>query len=215
MTEPLSGISGARDEDPLTAASPSEVQPDLAADPVDYSVAADGTIEIQIAETLGHYAEWLGTSSDRLRRLNDLGQQGPLIVGRRLKLEFSHATRKRFLQQRIAFHKSRQLAYFRRHRISGVVEHRVKEGDNLWLLAVQQYEIPLWLLRQYNPDIRVDSVLSLDGVVVVPLVRALPSAHGCPSRERHSEAESRTDESALRTQAPVRIDRKGERSGVM
>src|SRR5581483_7387691 len=34
----------------------------VSADPVDYSVAADGSVEIVAAETLGHYADWLGTS---------------------------------------------------------------------------------------------------------------------------------------------------------
>ena len=30
----------------------------LLADPSDYSVAADGSIEVQATETLGHIAEW-------------------------------------------------------------------------------------------------------------------------------------------------------------
>jgi hypothetical protein len=44
-----------------------EVQPDLATDPADYAVASDGTIEIQIGETLGHYADWLQRPSDRIK----------------------------------------------------------------------------------------------------------------------------------------------------
>ena len=38
----------------------SDSEEPLQADPSDYSVATDGTIEVQAAETLGHYAEWLG-----------------------------------------------------------------------------------------------------------------------------------------------------------
>ncbi|HLB83922.1 MAG TPA: transglycosylase SLT domain-containing protein, partial [Steroidobacteraceae bacterium] len=39
----------------------------LSADPSDYTVASDGTIEVQATETLGHYAEWLDVRATRLR----------------------------------------------------------------------------------------------------------------------------------------------------
>lgn len=147
----------------------------LLADPVDYSVAADATIEIQIDETLGHYADWLGFHSEHLRRLNGLSEDAQLIVGDRLRLDFSKVSRERFEDQRIAFQQARQLRYFERYHISGVYEHRIANGDNLWLLANQYYDIPLWLLRQYNPDIDVDTILPLESVIYVPLVHSLPT----------------------------------------
>lgn len=171
------------------AASPIETQPALAADPADYSVADDGSIEIQINETLGHYAEWLDLSSDHLREINNLDDKQQLIVGRRLKLEFSHATEGRFEQARIAFHQSLQLQYFRRSRIVGVLEHAIIAGDNLWMLAIQQYRIPMWLLRQYNPDINVDSVLPIDSLIYIPVVAALPEPPGCVTKEVDGETD--------------------------
>ena len=156
-----------------------EVQPDLAADPADYGVAPDGTIEIQIGETLGHYADWLQRPSDRIRTLNGLRKNTPLIVGRRLKLDFSTVSADAFEDRRIAYHKSRQLRYFGRHRIKGVIEHPIIAGDNLWLLAVEQYGIPLWLLRQYNPDVNVDTILSLGSILFVPFVETLPDESAC------------------------------------
>jgi membrane-bound lytic murein transglycosylase D len=159
-----------------------QAQPALAADPVDYSVAADDTVEIQINETLGHYAEWLDLSSDRLKRLNKMRHNQRLIVGRRLKLDLSHATAERFEQLRIAYHQSLQLDYFRRYRIVGVLEHAIIAGDNLWMLAVQQYQIPMWLLRQYNPDIDVDAVLPLDSIIFVPVVVALQNQPSCVAK---------------------------------
>ena len=173
------GAMGLDDRDGTLAASPTQPQPDLAADPADYGVAPDGTIEIQIDETLGHYAEWLGLRSGRLRKLNRLRDGQTLIVGRRLNLEFSNTTPERFEQQRIAYQQTRQLEYFARHQIAGVIEHPIAEGDSLWQLAVQQYDIPLWLLRQYNPDIDTDTVLPLQSVVYVPVVEALPDRQPC------------------------------------
>ena len=45
---------------------------DLSADPSDYSVSRDNTIEIQASETLGHYADWLGIRAWDIRRLNNM-----------------------------------------------------------------------------------------------------------------------------------------------
>jgi membrane-bound lytic murein transglycosylase D len=151
--------------------SPVEAQPELAADPADYSVAADGSIRIQAAETLGHYADWLGVRSGRLQELNNLKDGEPLVVGHRLKLDFSNVAAERFQQQRTAYHQSLQAEYFRHFHIEGVRAHRVKDGDNLWILATRQYDIPLWLLRQYNPSIDFDAVLPPGEVISIPIVQ--------------------------------------------
>jgi membrane-bound lytic murein transglycosylase D len=165
--------------DVLARLSPSGLSADLAADPADYGVARDGSIEIQLGETMGHYGDWLDTTSSRLRRRLNMDKQTPLIVGRRLKLDFSRVSHGRFEQRRRAFHDLRQRRYFEHKRIAGVLDHRVRPGDNLWLLAEQQYRIPMWLLRQYNPDIKLHSVLALGDVISVPVVEQRDPELGC------------------------------------
>lgn len=182
---PADAAEGPIEGESALAAAPTQTQPALAADPVDYGVAAGGSVEIQLNETLGHFAQWLDLQSKRLRKLNNLRPKQPLIAGHRLKLDFSHATAKRFEQLRIAYHQSLQLEYFRRHRIVGVLEHAIIAGDNLWMLAVQQYRIPMWLLLQYNPDIDVDTVLPIGSRIFVPVVMALPDRPGCVVGESH------------------------------
>ncbi len=44
----------------------------LSADPSDYTVANNGSIEIQASETLGHYADWLEIRAWDIRRLNNM-----------------------------------------------------------------------------------------------------------------------------------------------
>jgi len=154
-----------------SAGLPVESQPELAADPADYGVENDGTIRIQAAETLGHYADWLGLSSDRLAQINHLKDGEPLVVGHRLKLDFSSVPPATFEQRRIAYHQSLQADYFRRFHIQGVLEHRLKDGENLWILATRQYDIPLWLLRQYNPSIDFDAVLPPGEIISIPIVQ--------------------------------------------
>jgi membrane-bound lytic murein transglycosylase D len=150
---------------------PVESQPELAADPADYGVANDGTIRIQAAETLGHYADWLDLRSDRLAQINHLKEGESLVVGHRVKLDFSNVPPATFEQRRIAYHQSLQADYFRRFHIQGVVEHRLKDGENLWILATRQYDIPLWLLRQYNPSIDFDAVLPPGEIISIPIVQ--------------------------------------------
>jgi membrane-bound lytic murein transglycosylase D len=57
------------------------LQSSLLSDPSDYTVAEDLSIEVQPLETLGHYADWLGIRTQRLRDINGLAFRTPVVVG--------------------------------------------------------------------------------------------------------------------------------------
>jgi membrane-bound lytic murein transglycosylase D len=122
-------------------------------DPVDYSVASDNTIRVVAAETLGHYADWLGTSASKLRTLNHLKGRTPVVMGRRLKLDFRKATPEEFEQKRRDYHERLQAAYFASHRIDGTEVYIARKGDSLWSITQRSVKVPVWLLQQYNPDL--------------------------------------------------------------
>lgn len=130
----------------------------LLSDPSDYSVAEDATIEVQPLETLGHYADWLGIRTQRLRDINGLAFRTPVAVGERLKLDFSAVDAETFESRRVAWHRGEQDRFFRRHVIAGVVEHTVRRGESVWILALRRYDVPIWLFRQYNPGLELDDV---------------------------------------------------------
>ncbi|HEX4024266.1 MAG TPA: transglycosylase SLT domain-containing protein [Steroidobacteraceae bacterium] len=123
------------------------------ADPVDYSVAADSSIRVVAAETLGHYAQWLDLSAARLRALNHLRGRTPVVIGRRLKLEFDTVTRAQFEQRRREYHEQLQAMYFASHRITGTRIYVARRGDSLWNITKRDLKIPVWLLQQYNPEL--------------------------------------------------------------
>jgi membrane-bound lytic murein transglycosylase D len=129
------------------------VQPELTADPSDYTVAEDGWIEVQAAETLGHYADWLEIRTQRLRRLNRMAYGEPVMIGRRLQLDFSKVTPEVFERRRLEYHRALQEDFFQRFQIAGTCRHVVRPGDSLWSLSRETYAVPVWLLRQYNPDL--------------------------------------------------------------
>jgi membrane-bound lytic murein transglycosylase D len=147
-TEPVSAAQ-AQAEGPQLV--PGTTGPE-SADPVDYSVASDGSIQVVAAETLGHYADWLDTSATRLRTLNKLRGRTPVVMGRRIKLDFEHASRAQFEQKRRDYHERLQAAYFASHRIAGTEIYIARKGDSLWSITQRNVKAPIWLLQQYNPD---------------------------------------------------------------
>ncbi|MEE8581488.1 MAG: LysM peptidoglycan-binding domain-containing protein [Myxococcota bacterium] len=138
--------------------SEAEETPTLVADPSDYSVSSDGRIEVQAVETLGHYAEWLNVRASRLRALNRMRYGEPVVVGQSLRLDLSRVSAERFEEQRIDYHHSVQDEFFERFEIAGTQVHVMRRGDSLWDLSRREYRVPLWLLRQYNPDLQFDDL---------------------------------------------------------
>ncbi|MEE3329270.1 MAG: LysM peptidoglycan-binding domain-containing protein [Myxococcota bacterium] len=155
--------------DATASESTSDLERDLLADPSDYSVAPDNSIEVQPTETLGHIAEWLDVRASRLRELNGLRYGSPLAVHRRLKLDFSRVDRATFEMRRLEHHRGLQTEYFERYEITGTRTHTVRRGESIWVLS-RRSDVPLWLLQQYNPDLEVDG-LHAGAKLVVPIVR--------------------------------------------
>lgn len=141
---------------------------DLESDPSDYSVRADNSVEIQAAETLGHYAEWLGIRAWDIRRMNNMAFQQPVIIGERLKLDFSKVDAATFEQHRREFHRDLQADFFQNWRIRETEEHNIRRGDFLVNLA-RERSVPMWLFRQYNPAVDAGRI-QIGQVVVFPVV---------------------------------------------
>lgn len=141
---------------------------DLQSDPSDYTVASDNSIEIQAAETLGHYAEWLGIRAWDIRRQNNMVYKQPVLIGERLKLDFSKVNVAEFELKRRQFHRSLQSDYFKNWRIKQTEQHSIRRGDFLVNLA-RKRSVPMWLFRQYNPEVEAARI-QIGQVVVFPVV---------------------------------------------
>lgn len=154
---PSEAIAQAGSDAALDSNAFASTQAELAADPSDYSVS-NGTISVQALETLGHYADWLQIRTQRLRDLNGLRFGENVVLGQSLKLDFSRVAPEEFEHRRMAYHRTRQEAFFSSYRIADVEDHVIRRGESLWILAQRTYEVPVWLLRQYNPDLDLDRV---------------------------------------------------------
>jgi membrane-bound lytic murein transglycosylase D len=147
----------------------------MPSDPSDYSVHADGRVTVQAAETLGHYAEWLEVSANALRKRNGLRAKTPIVIGRRVKLDFSKVTAEEFEQRRLSYHRTLQSEFFEHVLVTGTEQHVLRKGETLWYLAERKYRVPVWLLRQYNPDLDFGS-LQPGTRMVVPMIEARSEA---------------------------------------
>ena len=139
------------------------------ADPSDYSVSGDSAI-VQGAETLGHFADWLSVSANRLRELNHMRAGSTVTLGRRIKLDLSHVDVARFEERRLRYHRQLQDDFFQRFKITGQERYRLKSGESLWTLT-QKTNVPVWLLRQYNPDTDFTTV-RIGTEIVLPKIEA-------------------------------------------
>jgi membrane-bound lytic murein transglycosylase D len=160
----------------LAAPPPASEEPPSAAaevpgrppDPSDYSVHGD-RVTVQAAETLGHFADWLEMRASELRKLNRMRFEQPVVIGQKLKLDFSRVSAEEFEQRRLEYHQSLQDEFFEAFTVTGTERHVLEAGESLWYLAERKYRLPVWLLRQYNPDLDF-AALTPGAALIVPVV---------------------------------------------
>ncbi|HEX6397673.1 MAG TPA: LysM peptidoglycan-binding domain-containing protein, partial [Steroidobacteraceae bacterium] len=166
--------------EPVSASQAEELSPALGpaggtqalADSIDYQVRDDGSIRVEATETLGHYADWLQIPTQRLRVVNKLKARQTVQLGQKLQLDYSKVSRETFEQLRRDYHAKLQGEFFAQHRISGTEVYIVRRGDSLWTMTQRFANLPIWLLRQYNPDTDL-SDLRAGTQVVMPRVEVL------------------------------------------
>jgi membrane-bound lytic murein transglycosylase D len=109
--------------------------------------------------------------ASQLRQINRMSYATPVVIGRKVKLDFSKITPDQFEARRLEYHRQLQEAFFTQFRIKSTSAHVIKPGESVWVIAQQRYNIPIWLLRQYNPDIDLGS-LQPGAKLVIPIVEA-------------------------------------------
>ncbi len=112
-----------------------------------------GILQVEVEETLGHYAEWAGVRTQAIRRLNELPYGRTLHLHQKVKIPLHRTTQAAFEEHRYEFHKRLQEDFFAVYRVSELETYRVQRGDSYWTLCRNKFDIPMWLLKHYNADI--------------------------------------------------------------
>jgi len=152
---------------------PAKVLGNLSIEVVKGKGQAYGLIRVEPEENLTHYARWLDIRAWDIRKLNGFSYEQPLAVGRQVKIPLSKGSKEKFDARRYEFHKELVEDFFAAYRLKEKTRtYRVKQGDTVWSLCQNEFELPLWLLKKYNPG--VDFSQLKHGVqLVVPLVEPI------------------------------------------
>lgn len=110
-----------------------------------------GYINVETDETIGHYADWSGVSVQRLRDVNGLRRGAGLRIGQRIKIPFISAAKDEFEEKRGEYHMAIQEDFFSNYKVDGTTSYEIRSGETIWKLCAEN-EIPLWLLKRYNPQ---------------------------------------------------------------
>ena len=132
---------------------------------------ASDWIRVGPEETLGHYGEWLEVSAQRLRDLNNMGYSEELQFGQRIRLTFKKVSPEEFQRRRYEFQRSIEEDFFATFNVDSVKVHRVRRGQNIWHLTNRLYDVPLWLVMEYNPDRDLRN-LHVGDEIIIPIVSA-------------------------------------------
>ena len=93
-----------------------------------------------------------------------------VVIGHRLKLDFSRIPREEFERRRVSYQKMLQSEFFSQYTIDSTYQYKVKNGESLWVLALRKFKVPVWLLRQHNPDVNFDQIKPGQKIIVPVLL---------------------------------------------
>ncbi|MBN1542811.1 LysM peptidoglycan-binding domain-containing protein [candidate division KSB1 bacterium] len=137
---------------------------------VAFEAPTDQSVVVEPEETLGHFAEWLGISAQRLRDVNGLPYGQEIQIGKKLSLIFTQVSAAEFHRRRLEYHKGIQEDFFGHFRIDSTRSYRIRSGDNIWHLCNRTFTVPLWLLRRLNPEVDIARLYPGE-TLLVPVVR--------------------------------------------
>ena len=128
-----------------------------------------GIIRVESAETLGHYAEWLGIATRKIRQLNGFTYGRSIRAHQRVKIPLDRISKQEFEEKRFEYHKEIEEDFFNSYKVENIRIYPVANGDNLWTLCLETFELPFWLIMKYNPGLDFDT-LRPSQELLVPVV---------------------------------------------
>jgi membrane-bound lytic murein transglycosylase D len=132
-----------------------------------------GIINVDVEETIGHYAKWAGVRASRIRRLNNIPLGKPLKLHQAIQIPLGKVAAEVFEARRLAYHEQLQRAFFASYRVEELQQYRVKPGDSYWTLCREKFDLPLWLLRHYNKGINL-LALQAHQSLIIPAIQSIP-----------------------------------------
>ncbi len=130
-------------------------------------------IYVEVDETLGYYADWLGVgSASSLRKNNRIVSDSQIQLGKRILLpKLTKNQVARFEQKRVDYHQVLSENLKEKYQLVGVEDYKIQPGDSLWTMS-REKGFPLWLIYRLNPELRL-SGLSTGSLIKLPKLREI------------------------------------------
>ncbi len=158
----------------------------------DHPSLPTGTLQVEVEETLGHFADWASVRTQQIRRLNSLSFGKKLHLHQKVKIPLHKVSAQDFEEKRYEYHKRLQEDFFAVYRIGELRAYHVKRGDNLWTLGLNKFDIPMWLLKNCNPEIDF-SDLRMKQKLMIPSIEKL-AEDNTPGMEADEPESEEADE---------------------
>jgi hypothetical protein len=129
-----------------------------------------GTAQIRISvdETIGHYADWLGIPTHRIRQINHMGGRSDIRINSSIKIPAEQPMLDRMVKTRLEYHMAIEEDFYGRYKVTDVKQKTLKRGENVWDLCNSQ-DIPLWLFKKYNKQLDLNKLMP-GAVTWIPVV---------------------------------------------
>jgi membrane-bound lytic murein transglycosylase D len=109
-------------------------------------------IKVSVDETIGHYADWLGVPTYRIKALNRLGPRSDIRIGGTLSIPADAEQFAHFVKARLEYHMALEEDFYSRYKVTDVRRKTISRGEALWNICNDADQIPMWLLAKYNKN---------------------------------------------------------------
>ncbi|MGA0164245.1 MAG: transglycosylase SLT domain-containing protein [Bdellovibrionota bacterium] len=110
-------------------------------------------IKVEVNESISQISDWVGVDVAEIRKWNGLGDRGQARLGQKLLIRFEKVTPAQFEQDRREYHAQIREDFFSRYQVKQLIDYSVQDGENLWSICYQKFEVPPWLLEEFNPEL--------------------------------------------------------------
>jgi membrane-bound lytic murein transglycosylase D len=126
------------------------------------TISPDGStaqIKVSVDETIGHYADWLGIPTHRIRQMNHMGGRSDIRINSTIKIPADQPALDRMVRTRLEYHMALEEDFYGRYKVTDVRQHKIKRGENLWDICNGTDPIPLWLFKKYNKQLDLSTLV--------------------------------------------------------
>jgi len=134
-------------------------------------------VQIEVEETLGHFAEWAKQRTSSIRKLNRLSFGRPIYFGQQLKIRIKDINH--FEKLRREYHLSLQEDFYDSFIIKETTPYIVRRGDSLSRI-LNKFELPLWLLRSTQGPEGLNSSLKVGQKIMIPTIEETETSATIP-----------------------------------